>query len=121
MAAVTIPVNARGDVLVTQRAFRGIYNGMWVFPGGHVDKGEALREAGAREVREEAGIEVDPASLRPLAVWEGAVASRRRQFCVVFFSADATCGSAEECTMELQVKEVRAAPPRRTHPTHTHP
>ena len=62
---------------------------------------------------------MDPASLRPLAVWEGAVASRRRQFCVVFFAADATCGGAGECTMQLQMKEVAApAPPPHAHARH---
>ena len=106
VAAVTIPINEHGDILITQRAFRGIYDGMWVFPGGHVDGGEGLLAAGVREVMEETGITVDPASLKPLAVWEGTVTSRHRQFCVVFFAADATCGNALLCTMELQVKEV---------------
>jgi 8-oxo-dGTP pyrophosphatase MutT (NUDIX family) len=111
MAAVTIPVNERGDVLVTQRAFRGVYNGMWVFPGGHVDRGEGLYAAGVREVLEETGIEVDSRTLKPLAVWEGTVSSLRKQFCVIFFSADATCNSAFECTMQLQFKEVRRLSP----------
>ena len=109
VAAVTIPVNANGDVLLTQRAFRGMYDGMWVFPGGHVDKGEALLTAAVREVREETGLAVDPKSLQPLAVWEGAVSSKNKQFCVVFFAADAMCESARECSMELQTKEVHRA------------
>ena len=109
VAAVTIPVNANGDVLLTQRAFRGMYDGMWVFPGGHVDKGEALLTAAVREVREETGLAVEPNSLQPLAVWEGAVSSKNKQFCVVFFAADAMCESARECSMELQTKEVHRA------------
>ena len=86
VAAVTLPVNARGDLLVTQRAFRGMYDGMWVFPGGHVDGGEGLAAAASREVREECGVDVDRGSLQPLAVWEGTVSSKKRQFCVVFFA-----------------------------------
>ena len=109
LAAVTIPVNANGDVLLTQRAFRGMYDGMWVFPGGHVDVGESLMSAAVREVREETGLGVDGASLQPLAVWEGAVSSKKKQFCVVFFAADALCDNALSCSMELQTKEVHRA------------
>jgi 8-oxo-dGTP pyrophosphatase MutT (NUDIX family) len=109
VAAVTIPVNANGDVLLTQRAFRGMYDGMWVFPGGHVDKGESILTAAVREVREETGLDVEGPSLQPLAVWEGAVSSRSKQFCVVFFAADAMCANAQECSMELQTKEVHRA------------
>ena len=86
VAAVTLPVNARGDLLVTQRAFRGMYDGMWVFPGGHVDGGEGLAAAASREVLEECGVDVEKGSLKPLAVWEGTVSSKKRQFCVVFFA-----------------------------------
>lgn len=109
VAAVTIPVNDKGDVLLTQRAFRGMYDGMWVFPGGHVDSGESLMTAAVREVREESGLDVDVNSLQPLAVWEGAVSSRKKQFCVIFFAADAMCDNAQQCNMELQMKEVHRA------------
>jgi len=102
VAAVTLPVNKDGDLLVTQRAFRGMYDGMWVFPGGHVDGGEALLDAAQREVREETGIRVDQSTLKPLAVWEGTVTSKMRQFCVVFFTADVK----KTCECRLQTKEV---------------
>ena len=110
VAVVTIPVNDRGDILLTQRASKGgLYNGLWVFPGGHVDDGETLTKAAVREVHEETGIQVLADSLFPVAVWEGSVTSRRRQFCVVFYAAEATCGNSLECTMELQTKEVHRA------------
>lgn len=38
-------------------------NGLWTCPGGHWDQGETLTEAAIREVREEAGIELDPSQL----------------------------------------------------------
>jgi ADP-ribose pyrophosphatase YjhB (NUDIX family) len=62
-----------------------------------------------REVREESGLDVDVNSLQPLAVWEGAVSSRKKQFCVIFFAADAMCDNAQQCNMELQMKEVHRA------------
>jgi 8-oxo-dGTP pyrophosphatase MutT (NUDIX family) len=50
----------RLEVLLVQRnpaaRFMG---GAWVFPGGAVDAGEDHRAAGIREVREEAGLEVE--------------------------------------------------------------
>lgn len=48
--------------------------GVWVFPGGGVDAGDGDGEAGfrnaaARELAEEAGIEVDPADLVAYSRW----------------------------------------------------
>jgi 8-oxo-dGTP diphosphatase len=45
-------------VLVVQRG-REPSLGRWTLPGGAVDLGERLRDAAAREVREECGIEID--------------------------------------------------------------
>lgn len=37
-------------------------SGLWLFNGGHIDPGETLRESVMREIGEEWGIAVDPAS-----------------------------------------------------------
>lgn len=47
-----------GEVLVVQRG-RPPLAGMWSLPGGHVEYGEAIRAAAARELAEETGIEAD--------------------------------------------------------------
>jgi ADP-ribose pyrophosphatase YjhB (NUDIX family) len=48
----------RGDsVLIVQRG-KEPAKGRWSIPGGAVELGESLREAGRREVREECGVEV---------------------------------------------------------------
>jgi 8-oxo-dGTP pyrophosphatase MutT (NUDIX family) len=43
--------------------------GAWVFPGGAIDAGEGHRDAAVREVAEEAGLVLDPASLVPFSRW----------------------------------------------------
>lgn len=57
----------RGDeVLLLLRAGTGYMDGYWAMPAGHVEAGESVTEAAAREVREEVGVEVAPADLQPV-------------------------------------------------------
>ena len=49
----------RGRVLLTQRKRGAHLEGLWEFPGGKVEEGEDPRDALARELREEIGIEAD--------------------------------------------------------------
>ncbi|BDP40874.1 hypothetical protein DAETH_08430 [Deinococcus aetherius] len=57
-----------GRVLLGRRAGVAYGEGLWGLPGGHVERGEGLAEAAAREAREEVGVGVSPASFRPLGV-----------------------------------------------------
>ena len=47
-----------GCVLLARRGKEPSY-GLWSLPGGAVDLGEGLKNAAARETREECGIEID--------------------------------------------------------------
>ncbi len=47
-----------GRVLLTRRPPGSHMEGLWEFPGGKVDDGEAPRDALARELTEELGLEV---------------------------------------------------------------
>lgn len=62
--AVAVIVDAAGRVLIARRAAHRHQGGLWEFPGGKVEPGEAALAALARELDEEVGIEVKQA--RPL-------------------------------------------------------
>jgi mutator protein MutT len=57
VAVGTIIRNAEGHVALVRRAIEPGY-GKWVFPGGFVDRGEAVLTAAVREAREEAGLDI---------------------------------------------------------------
>lgn len=56
VAAGTL-ITIEGRLLLLRRAIEPRY-GMWVFPGGFVDRGEHPEQAAIREAREEASIQV---------------------------------------------------------------
>lgn len=59
VVVVLLPVD--DDLLVVQRAIEP-HRGKWVLPGGYIDFGESWQHAAARELHEETGVDVDPAS-----------------------------------------------------------
>jgi 8-oxo-dGTP diphosphatase len=61
--AVYAVVRRRDDVLLTRISARGAHAGAWTLPGGGLDHGESPRDAVAREVREECGVECEVGDL----------------------------------------------------------
>jgi 8-oxo-dGTP diphosphatase len=60
--AVAVLLRLDGRVLLAQRLPGTPYAGYWEFPGGKVEPGESAREALAREINEELGIEITRAA-----------------------------------------------------------
>lgn len=60
-------VDADGRVLLAQRPEGKAMAGLWEFPGGKVQPGEAPEAALIRELAEELGIDVTEACLAPLS------------------------------------------------------
>jgi len=58
----------QGALLLLRRARTGFANGQYGPAGGHVEPGESIRQAAARECREEVGVELDPTGLRIIGV-----------------------------------------------------
>jgi 8-oxo-dGTP pyrophosphatase MutT (NUDIX family) len=84
-------------LLLRRSSALGFAGGAWVFPGGRVDAGEieragtplaAARLAAARETREEAQLDIDPASLCYYSHWTTPPVMPKR-FATWFFAARA--------------------------------
>ena len=67
LVAAAALIDPSGRVLITQRPQHKELGGLWEFPGGKVELGEAPETALARELREELDLTIDPATLDPFA------------------------------------------------------
>ncbi len=83
------------EVLMLRKNSKIAFGGMWVFPGGRIDaadyppdgdKEAGARNAAAREAREEAGVDVDPAHFVWFAHWTPPPSTPVR-FATWFFAA----------------------------------
>jgi 8-oxo-dGTP diphosphatase len=88
-------------IVLVRRAIEPGY-GLWVFPGGYVDRGEEVTEAARREAREEAGLDVRLDGLVNVYSYPG------RPLVIIVYSATAIGG--ELCTDDESL-EARLFPP----------
>jgi ADP-ribose pyrophosphatase YjhB (NUDIX family) len=58
VAAAAVVRDPAGLVYLLRRAQRDQAHGLWILPGGHVDRGEEVHAAAVREVGEEIGLSV---------------------------------------------------------------
>jgi 8-oxo-dGTP diphosphatase len=67
LVAAAALIDASGRVLLTQRPEHKQLGGLWEFPGGKVEPGEAPEDALIRELKEELALTVEPDALDPYA------------------------------------------------------
>jgi len=59
VGAAVVVFNDDGDLLMVRRGPNATRSGLWSMPAGFVDYGEDVRQAAARELREETGLVAD--------------------------------------------------------------
>jgi 8-oxo-dGTP diphosphatase len=67
LVAAAALIDSSGRVLITQRPLHKQLGGLWEFPGGKVELGEAPEQALVRELKEELDLIVEPDALDPYA------------------------------------------------------
>lgn len=67
LVAAAALIDPSGRVLLTQRPQHKQLGGLWEFPGGKVEQGEAPEHALVRELKEELDLTVEPDALDPFA------------------------------------------------------
>jgi 8-oxo-dGTP diphosphatase len=67
LVAAAALIDPSGRVLITQRPQHKELGGLWEFPGGKVELGEAPETALVRELKEELDLTVEPDALDPFA------------------------------------------------------
>jgi ADP-ribose pyrophosphatase YjhB (NUDIX family) len=111
-------INDAGDVLLIRRTD----NDNWALPGGAMDIGETIAEAGVRETREETGIECEIVRLvgvytNPRHVMLYTSNGEVRQECSLVFAARPTGGEPRTSSESREVRWVGPAELDR-HPMH---
>ena len=104
--AVGTIIRTEGDgIVLVRRAIEPGY-GKWVFPGGYVDRGEALTRAAIREAREECGLDVRLDGLVNVYSYSG------RTAIIVVYAATALGGvlAVDDESLESAVVEPAAIP-----------
>jgi 8-oxo-dGTP diphosphatase len=67
LVAAAALIDTGGRILITQRPLHKTLGGLWEFPGGKVELGEAPEHALVRELKEELDLNVEPDCLDPFA------------------------------------------------------
>ncbi|MCL5008281.1 MAG: NUDIX domain-containing protein [Candidatus Marsarchaeota archaeon] len=77
-----------GNVLMIKRKNTGWHDGDYALVSGHLEPGETLREAMAREAKEEVGISISIKDLKPVHVMQKTDGiGKGGDYVVVFFEA----------------------------------
>lgn len=109
LAVVAVALmDGQGRVLLQQRPQDKQHGGLWEFPGGKVEAGEAPAQAAVRELAEELGVAVQAESLDPVCFAESAGA---RPVVIMLYACRAWQGDPRCLDAQALVWEQPAAIP----------
>ncbi|XP_072039083.1 nucleoside diphosphate-linked moiety X motif 17-like [Amphiura filiformis] len=119
VGVATLLCTSDRKLLLTRRASHlRTFPGVWVPPGGHIELGETLVQAGLRELTEETGLEIDDeeCQAQTIAMWESVYPAMlsaglpRRHHVVVYQTIHSPHSHLTlQEKLKLQVSEVGAA------------
>ena len=106
---VSVLVRHERRVLLIKRGSEP-FAGMWSLPGGHVEAGETLAQAAAREAREETGVTVDEMSQIDIAeiILPGAGGGSVTHIVLVVFAGTYRSGTVTAADDALEARWVSA-------------
>ncbi len=99
VAVGTIIRTADDGIVLVRRAIHPGY-GLWVFPGGYIDRGEKLEDGAIREALEECGLDIELEGLLNVYSYRG------KTPVIIVYAARATGGTlhaADEESLEVRV------------------
>ncbi|MFD3516361.1 NUDIX domain-containing protein [Streptomyces sp. NPDC058657] len=85
-AADVVAITHDGRVALIERGWDP-FAGHHALPGGHVDDGETSRQAAARELFEEIGVQIDPDGLQQIGVFDDPNRDPRGRYVAVAYLA----------------------------------
>ncbi|MEI6643807.1 MAG: (deoxy)nucleoside triphosphate pyrophosphohydrolase [Novosphingobium sp.] len=85
-------IDEAGRVLMQRRPEHRAHGGLWEFPGGKVEPGEAPAAALVRECAEELGIALAEANLAPLSFAEGTLGEGSRPILLLLYACHQRVG-----------------------------
>ncbi|OYX63701.1 MAG: DNA mismatch repair protein MutT [Novosphingobium sp. 32-60-15] len=97
-----------GKVLVQQRAAGKAHGGLWEFPGGKVEAGEAPEAALVREIAEELGVIVESYAITPLSFATSFAEPGKKAVLLLLYTATRWCGSPKALEAGTQINWVSA-------------
>lgn len=97
VSVAALVTNDKGEILLVNSPWRG-----WEYPGGLIEPGETFQEALHREVREEAGVEIE------ITGFVGICKNLERDIVNIDFTARYICG--ELTTSEESTEVIWATP-----------
>ena len=117
VGVVVLLETADHHLLLTRRAAHmRTFPCTWVPPGGHVEEGEGLLEAGMRELEEETGLQPMVTTSSILALWESAFPyslsmglPKRHHIVTYYWVRSSETSAALEARLRLDAGEVDAA------------